>query len=172
MSSLSSSSSGTTYCQSGVNIEAGEAFVEAIRPLVTTTDRPGNMGSLGGFGALFDLKSAGFTDPILVSCTDGVGTKLTIAIETNSHKTIGIDLVAMCVNDLVVQGAEPLFFLDYFATGHLSLDVATHIVKGIAEGCKRLVYTKMIIMISLDSLLVPLNATLFYRQVLLWETHL
>ena len=137
MSSLSSSSSGTTYCQSGVNIEAGEAFVEAIRPLVKTIDRPGNMGSLGGFGALFDLKSAGFTDPILVSCTDGVGTKLTIAVETNSHKTIGIDLVAMCVNDLIVQGAEPLFFLDYFATGHLSLDVATRIVKGIAEGCKR-----------------------------------
>ena len=131
------SSSNTTYHESGVNIETGETFVEAIRPLVKTTDRPGKIGNLGGFGALFDLKAAGFNDPVLVSCTDGVGTKLMIAIESNFHTTIGIDLVAMCVNDLIVQGAEPLFFLDYFATGRLSLDIATSVVQGITEGCKQ-----------------------------------
>ncbi|MBS0985543.1 phosphoribosylformylglycinamidine cyclo-ligase [Acetobacter thailandicus] len=136
MTSSSSSSSGLTYRDSGVDIEAGEALIDAIRPAASATDRPGTMGGLGGFGALFDLKAAGFKDPVLVSCTDGVGTKLTLAIETDLHETIGIDLVAMCVNDLIVQGAEPLFFLDYFATGRLSVDNATRIVRGIAQGCK------------------------------------
>ncbi|MBO6036643.1 MAG: phosphoribosylformylglycinamidine cyclo-ligase [Acetobacter sp.] len=134
--SFLSSPSNMTYHESGVDIEGSETFVESIRPLVKTTDRPGKMGNLGGFGALFDIKAAGFNDPVLVSCTDGVGTKLMIAIETNFHATIGIDLVAMCVNDLIVQGAEPLFFLDYFATGRLSIDIATSVVQGIAEGCK------------------------------------
>ncbi len=125
-----------TYRASGVDIEAGERLVEAIRPAAGATDRPGTMGGLGGFGALFDLKAAGFRDPVLVSSTDGVGTKLMVAIETGLHDSVGIDLVAMCVNDLVVQGAEPLFFLDYFATGHLAVDAAARVVRGIAEGCR------------------------------------
>lgn len=126
-----------TYRDAGVDIEAGDALVDAIKPLAKATTRAGVMGGLGGFGALFDLKAAGFTDPILVSTTDGVGTKLKIAIETGIHDYVGIDLVAMCVNDLVVQGAAPLFFLDYFATGALDVDAAKRIIAGIAEGCKQ-----------------------------------
>ena len=124
-----------SYRAAGVDIEAGDALVEAIKPLAKATRRPGVMGGLGGFGALFDLKDAGFVDPVLVSTTDGVGTKLKIAIDTGIHDTVGIDLVAMCVNDLVVQGAEPLFFLDYFATGKLDLAQARAVVAGIAAGC-------------------------------------
>jgi phosphoribosylformylglycinamidine cyclo-ligase len=127
---------GATYRDAGVDIEAGDALVDAIKPAARATDRPGTMGGLGGFGALFDLKAAGFTDPVLVSCTDGVGTKLMVAIEAGLHETVGIDLVAMCVNDLVVQGAEPLFFLDYFATGRLAVEDAAKVVRGIAEGCR------------------------------------
>ncbi len=125
-----------TYRDAGVDIEAGDALVEAIKPLAKATTRAGVMGGLGGFGALFDLKAAGFVDPVLVSTTDGVGTKLKIAIETGIHDYVGIDLVAMCVNDLVVQGAAPLFFLDYFATGALNVDAAKRVIAGIAEGCK------------------------------------
>jgi phosphoribosylformylglycinamidine cyclo-ligase len=125
-----------TYRDAGVDIEAGDALVEAIKPLAKATTRAGVMGGLGGFGALFDLKAAGFVDPILVSTTDGVGTKLKIAIETGIHGGVGIDLVAMCVNDLVVQGAAPLFFLDYFATGALDVAAAATVIAGIAEGCK------------------------------------
>jgi phosphoribosylformylglycinamidine cyclo-ligase len=128
---------GVTYRQAGVDIEAGDALVERIKPLARTTSRPGVMGGLGGFGALFDLRAAGFTDPVLVSSTDGVGTKLRLAIDTGRHDTVGIDLVAMCVNDLVVQGAEPLFFLDYFATGGLDVKQAAAVVAGIAEGCRQ-----------------------------------
>ncbi|MCQ8240492.1 phosphoribosylformylglycinamidine cyclo-ligase [Rhizosaccharibacter radicis] len=128
--------SGATYAQAGVDIAAGDALVDAIKPAAKKTDRPGTMGGLGGFGALFDLKAAGFRDPVLVSSTDGVGTKLMLAIETGQHETVGIDLVAMCVNDLVVQGAEPLFFLDYFATGRLAVPDAAKVVSGIAEGCR------------------------------------
>ncbi len=128
---------GATYRQAGVDIEAGDALVERIKPLARATSRPGVMGGLGGFGALFDLRAAGFTDPVLVSSTDGVGTKLRLAIETGRHGTVGIDLVAMCVNDLVVQGAEPLFFLDYFATGGLDIEQAAAVVAGIAEGCRQ-----------------------------------
>ncbi len=120
-----------------MDIEAGDALVEAIKPLARATNRSGVMGGLGGFGALFDPKAAGFTDPVLVSSTDGVGTKLRVAIEAGIHDTVGIDLVAMCVNDLVVQGAEPLFFLDYFATGKLQLDQARAVIAGIAEGCRQ-----------------------------------
>jgi len=120
-----------------VDIEAGDALVERIKPLARSTDRAGTMGGLGGFGALFDLKAAGFTDPVLVSATDGVGTKLRLAIEARRHGTVGVDLVAMCVNDLVVQGAEPLFFLDYFATGKLDVAHAAEVVAGIAEGCRQ-----------------------------------
>jgi len=127
----------TSYKDAGVDIEAGDALVDQIKPLAATTTRAGVLGGLGGFGALFDLKAAGFTDPILVSSTDGVGTKLLIAIETGLHNTVGIDLVAMCVNDLVVQGAEPLFFLDYFASGKLDVAAAASIVAGIAEGCRQ-----------------------------------
>ncbi len=127
----------STYRDAGVDIEAGDALVDAIKPAAAATARSGVMGSLGGFGALFDLKAAGFTDPVLVSSTDGVGTKLMVAIETGLHDQVGIDLVAMCVNDLVVQGAEPLFFLDYFATGKLAVADAARVVAGIAEGCKR-----------------------------------
>ena len=126
-----------TYRDAGVDIEAGDALVDAIKPLAKATSRAGVMGGLGGFGALFDLKAAGFTDPVLVSTTDGVGTKLKIAIETGIHDFVGIDLVAMCVNDLVVQGAAPLFFLDYFATGALDVEAAKRIIAGIAEGCKQ-----------------------------------
>ena len=125
-----------TYKDAGVDIEAGDALVDRIKPLAAATNRAGVMGGLGGFGALFDLKAAGFVDPVLVSSTDGVGTKLLIAIETGLHATVGIDLVAMCVNDLVVQGAEPLFFLDYFASGALRVDDAAAVVAGIAEGCR------------------------------------
>jgi len=128
---------GVTYRQAGVDIEAGDALVDRIKPLARATGRPGVIGGLGGFGALFDLKAAGFTDPVLVSTTDGVGTKLRLAIDTGRHATVGIDLVAMCVNDLVVQGAEPLFFLDYFATGALDVDQAASVVAGIAEGCRQ-----------------------------------
>ena len=123
------------YRAAGVDIEAGDALVEGIKPLARATSRAGVMGGLGGFGALFDLKAAGFTDPVLVSTTDGVGTKLKIAIETGLHDTVGVDLVAMCVNDLVVQGADPLFFLDYFATGKLSVAQARSVIAGIASGC-------------------------------------
>jgi len=127
---------GLTYAQAGVDIDAGNALVDAIKPLAAATRRPGVTGGLGGFGALFDLKAAGYEDPLLVSTTDGVGTKLKIAIETGLHDTVGIDLVAMCVNDLLAQGAEPLLFLDYFATGKLDVATATRVVAGIAEGCK------------------------------------
>ena len=125
-----------TYRAAGVDIAAGDALVDRIKPLAAATARPGVMGGLGGFGALFDLRAAGFSDPVLVSATDGVGTKLRLAIDTGRHDTVGIDLVAMCVNDLVVQGAEPLFFLDYFATGALSAEHAARVVAGIAEGCR------------------------------------
>ena len=126
-----------TYREAGVDIDAGDALVEAIKPLARATRRAGVLGGLGGFGALFDPKAAGFRDPILVSSTDGVGTKLRIAIETGLHATVGIDLVAMCVNDLIVQGAEPLFFLDYFATGRLDVAQAAAVIGGIAEGCRQ-----------------------------------
>ena len=125
-----------TYRAAGVDIDAGDALVERIKPLARSTTRAGVIGGLGGFGALFDLRAAGFTDPVLVSTTDGVGTKLKIAIDTGLHDQVGIDLVAMCVNDLVVQGAEPLFFLDYFATGRLDVEQASRVVAGIAEGCR------------------------------------
>jgi phosphoribosylformylglycinamidine cyclo-ligase len=127
---------GLTYADAGVDIDAGNALIDRIKPAAGRTARPGVMAGLGGFGALFDLKGAGYTDPILVAATDGVGTKLRIAIDTGHVGTIGIDLVAMCVNDLVCQGAEPLFFLDYFATGKLDLDCATAIIEGIAAGCQ------------------------------------
>ncbi|MEI9963749.1 MAG: phosphoribosylformylglycinamidine cyclo-ligase [Caulobacteraceae bacterium] len=126
---------GLTYAKAGVDIDAGEALVEAIKPLAKATRRPGAEASLGGFGALFDLKAAGYSDPLLVSTTDGVGTKLKIAIDTGRHDHIGIDLVAMCVNDLLAQGAEPLLFLDYYATGKLDVETARRVVAGIAEGC-------------------------------------
>jgi phosphoribosylformylglycinamidine cyclo-ligase len=124
-----------TYAQAGVDIDAGNALVERIKPAAAATMRAGVASGLGGFGGLFDLKAAGFVDPVLVAATDGVGTKLRIAIDTGNVEGVGIDLVAMCVNDLVCQGAEPLFFLDYFATGKLELDQATRIIAGIAEGC-------------------------------------
>lgn len=132
---MSDGKSGLSYAAAGVDIDAGNALVEAIKPAAKATMRPGVMAGLGGFGALFDLKAAGYTDPILVAATDGVGTKLRIAIDTGHLDTIGIDLVAMCVNDLVCQGAEPLFFLDYFATGKLDVPSATRIITGIAQGC-------------------------------------
>ena len=128
---------GLTYAEAGVDIDAGNTLVERIKPAAKRTARPGTMAGLGGFGALFDLKAAGYSDPILVAATDGVGTKLRIGIDTGHVDGLGIDLVAMCVNDLVCQGAEPLFFLDYFATGKLDVDQATRIVEGIAEGCLR-----------------------------------
>ena len=127
---------GLTYAQAGVDIDAGNELVERIKPAAKSTERPGTMSGLGGFGALFDLKAAGYSDPILVAATDGVGTKLRIAIDTGNVDSIGIDLVAMCVNDLVCQGAEPLLFLDYFATGKLDVDQAARIITGIAEGCR------------------------------------
>jgi phosphoribosylformylglycinamidine cyclo-ligase len=131
------SKKGLTYAQSGVDIDAGNRMVELIKPLVKATARPGADAIIGGFGGLFDLKRAGFKDPVLVAANDGVGTKVKIAIETGIHATIGIDLVAMSVNDLVVQGAEPLFFLDYFATGKLDPKIGAKIVKGIADGCRQ-----------------------------------
>lgn len=132
---MSDQKNGITYADAGVDIDAGNALVERIKPAAKRTSRPGTMAGLGGFGALFDLKGAGYADPILVAATDGVGTKLRIAIDTGLVDGVGIDLVAMCVNDLVCQGAEPLFFLDYFATGKLSVDHAARVVEGIAEGC-------------------------------------
>jgi phosphoribosylformylglycinamidine cyclo-ligase len=132
---MTGTKNGITYAEAGVDIDAGNALVERIKPAARRTNRPGVMAGLGGFGALFDLKAAGYRDPILVAATDGVGTKLRIAIDTGKVDTIGIDLVAMCVNDLVCQGAEPLFFLDYFATGKLEVEAAATIVEGIAAGC-------------------------------------
>ncbi|MDW9669673.1 phosphoribosylformylglycinamidine cyclo-ligase [Sinorhizobium meliloti] len=131
-----SGKNGLTYSDAGVDIDAGNLMVEKIKPHVRSTRRPGADGEIGGFGGLFDLKAAGFSDPVLVAANDGVGTKLKIAIDADKHDTVGIDLVAMCVNDLVVQGAEPLFFLDYFATGKLDPDQGTAIVAGIAAGCR------------------------------------
>lgn len=125
------------YQSAGVNIDAGNELVEKIKPAAKSTARSGVMGGLGGFGALFDVKAAGYQDPVLVAATDGVGTKLKIAIDTGIHDTIGIDLVAMCVNDLIVQGAEPLFFLDYFASGRLDVENGAKIIEGIAEGCRQ-----------------------------------
>jgi len=134
---MTNQQNGLTYVDAGVDIDAGNALVEQIKPAAKRTARPGVMAGLGGFGALFDLKAAGFADPVLVAATDGVGTKLRIAIDTGVVDTIGIDLVAMCVNDLVCQGAEPLFFLDYFATGRLETDHAVRIIQGIATGCEQ-----------------------------------
>ena len=124
-----------TYADAGVSIDKGDALIERIKPLAKATRRLGAAAALGGFGGAFDLKAAGYDDPILISGTDGVGTKLRIAIDTGLLETVGIDLVAMCVNDVLAQGAEPLFFLDYFATGHLSSDKAVAVIKGIADGC-------------------------------------
>ena len=132
---MTTGKNGITYAEAGVDIDAGNALVERIKPAAKRTARPGVLSGLGGFGALFDLKGAGYNDPVLVAATDGVGTKLRIAIDTGNVDTVGIDLVAMCVNDLVCQGAEPLFFLDYFATGKLSVDAAARIIEGIAQGC-------------------------------------
>lgn len=129
--------SGLSYAGAGVDIDAGNALVERIKPAAAATRRPGVMEGLGGFGALFDPRAAGYRDPVLVAATDGVGTKLRIGIDTGELDGLGIDLVAMCVNDLVCQGAEPLFFLDYFATGKLSVDEAARVITGIAEGCRR-----------------------------------
>jgi phosphoribosylformylglycinamidine cyclo-ligase len=128
---------GATYEEAGVSIDAGNALVKRIGPMAKATRRTGSMDDIGGFGALFDLKATGYKDPLLVSSTDGVGTKLKLAQAMDKHDTIGIDLVAMCVNDLIVQGAEPLFFLDYFATGKLEVGVAEQVIKGIAEGCRQ-----------------------------------
>lgn len=128
---------GVSYVDAGVDITAGNDLVEAIKPLARSTARPGTDSALGGFGGLFDLKACGYRDPVLVAANDGVGTKLRIAIDSGLHDTVGIDLVAMSVNDLVVQGAEPLFFLDYFATGKLDVATATAVIAGIAEGCRQ-----------------------------------
>ena len=127
---------GLTYAQAGVDIDAGNDLVGRIKPASKSTQRSGSMSGLGGFGALFDPKAAGFSDPILVGATDGVGTKLRLAIDTGDVSTVGIDLVAMCVNDLICQGAEPLFFLDYFATGKLDVAQAAQVIEGIADGCR------------------------------------
>jgi phosphoribosylformylglycinamidine cyclo-ligase len=136
MPAMTDQKKGLTYADAGVDIDAGNRLVDLIKPMVRATARPGADAEIGGFGGLFDLKAAGFKDPILVAATDGVGTKVKIAIEANVHGGIGIDLVAMSVNDLVVQGAEPLFFLDYFACGKLDPDATASIVAGIAEGCR------------------------------------
>ncbi len=125
-----------SYTDAGVDIDAGAALVERIKPLAAATNRPGSLSDLGGFGGLFDLKAAGYKDPILVAATDGVGTKVKLALDVGKFETIGIDLVAMCVNDLIVQGAEPLFFLDYLATGRLKVDRAAELLSGIAAGCR------------------------------------
>ncbi|MBO9582142.1 MAG: phosphoribosylformylglycinamidine cyclo-ligase [Sphingobium sp.] len=137
MDSKHNQPAGYTYAQAGVDIAAGNALVRAIAPLAKATRRPGADADLGGFGGFFDLKAAGFNDPLLVAANDGVGTKLKLAIDSGKHDTVGIDLVAMCANDLIVQGAEPLFFLDYFATGRLDNGVAERVIAGIAEGCKQ-----------------------------------
>jgi phosphoribosylaminoimidazole synthetase len=134
---MTNKANGLTYAGAGVDIDAGAALVDAIKPLAKATRRPGADAALGGFGALFDLKAAGFSDPLIVTTTDGVGTKLKIAIESGRHDTVGIDLVAMCVNDLLAQGAEPLMFLDYYATGRLDVAAAHAVVSGIAEGCRQ-----------------------------------
>jgi phosphoribosylformylglycinamidine cyclo-ligase len=134
---MSDGKNGLTYKDAGVDIDAGEALVRRIAPAAKATRRPGADADLGGFGGLFDLKAAGFKDPILVSGTDGVGTKLKLAIDTGRFEGIGQDLVAMCVNDIVVQGAEPLFFLDYYATGKLEVESAAIVVEGIARACKQ-----------------------------------
>lgn len=126
-----------SYRDAGVDIDAGNSLIERIKPIVKETFRPGVMTGLGGFGALFELPLSDYREPVLVSGTDGVGTKLKLALEMEKHDTIGIDLVAMCVNDIIVTGAEPLFFLDYYATGRLDVDIATDVVRGIAEGCKQ-----------------------------------
>jgi phosphoribosylformylglycinamidine cyclo-ligase len=131
------SKSGYTYADAGVSIDAGNALVRAIAPLVRSTRRPGADAEIGGFGGFFDPKAAGYRDPLLVAANDGVGTKLKLAIDSGRHDSVGIDLVAMCANDLIVQGAEPLFFLDYFATGRLETGVAEQVVAGIAEGCRQ-----------------------------------
>lgn len=128
---------GLTYRDAGVDVDAGNALVDRIKADTASTNRPGSLGAIGGFGGLFDPKAAGYSDPLLVAATDGVGTKLTLAADVGRHDTVGQDLVAMCVNDLIVQGAEPLFFLDYFATGALSVDQAADVVAGIAEGCRQ-----------------------------------
>ncbi len=133
---MSDGKNGLTYAEAGVDIDAGNALVDRIKPAAKSTTRSGVMAGLGGFGGLFDLKAAGFTDPVLVAATDGVGTKLRIAIDTGHVDGVGVDLVAMCVNDLICQGAEPLFFLDYFATGKLAVDEAARVVEGIAAGCR------------------------------------
>jgi phosphoribosylformylglycinamidine cyclo-ligase len=130
------SESGLSYRDAGVDIDAGNSLVEQIKPIVKQTFRPGVLSGLGGFGALFELPLDRYREPVLVSGTDGVGTKLKLALALNKHDTIGIDLVAMCANDIVVAGAEPLFFLDYYATGKLDVDTATEVVRGIAQGCK------------------------------------
>src|ERR1700687_3313852 len=127
---------GITYRDAGVDIDAGDELVERIKPVVRRTQRPEVLAGIGGFGALVEIPQ-GYKQPVLVSGTDGVGTKLRLAIDTGRHDTIGIDLVAMCANDVVVQGAEPLFFLDYYATGKLDVDVAESVIAGIAEGCHR-----------------------------------
>lgn len=135
LGSAASTSAGLTYASAGVSVDNGNALVDAIKPVVKATRRPGADGEIGGFGGAFDLKSAGFRDPVLVSGTDGVGTKLRVALDCGKHDTVGIDLVAMSVNDLIVQGAEPLYFLDYFACSKLDVPVAADVIKGIAEGC-------------------------------------
>ncbi|ARS25752.1 phosphoribosylformylglycinamidine cyclo-ligase [Sphingomonas sp. KC8] len=136
MSDTTSDNTPYTYAKAGVSIAAGNALVKAIAPLARATARPGANADLGGFGGFFDLKAAGYTDPLLVAANDGVGTKLKLAIDSGKHDGVGIDLVAMCVNDLIVQGAEPLFFLDYFATGRLDNGVAERVIAGIADGCR------------------------------------
>lgn len=134
---MNTSSYQTTYKEAGVDIKAGNALVERIKPLTKSTHRTGVLGNLGGFGALFELPLNKYTNPVLVSGTDGVGTKLKLAVEMNKHATIGIDLVAMCVNDIIVTGAEPLYFLDYYATSKLNVDTAASVISGIVEGCKQ-----------------------------------
>jgi len=134
---MSATKQKTSYADAGVSIERGNTLVERIKPHAKNTARPGIMGNVGGFGALFDIASLNYKEPVLVSGTDGVGTKLKLAIESGIHDTIGIDLVAMCANDLLVQGAEPLFFLDYYACSSLDVDMAEQVVKGIAEGCRQ-----------------------------------